>query len=363
MNRSFKENSTREGREFLINQRSSSTPSISTIKPGSLYDITQIGKEEHKTSLTELNPINCINISDFLETVLPEREILLSPWLPKQSLSMIYAWRGICKTWFTICLAYAIACAGEILGWKAPEKRRVLYIDGELPAATLQQRLAMIVNSFNLEPLDKDAFKIITPDLQPDGIVPNLAHQMGSDLIDEIAQDFDLIVVDNLSTLVRGGKENEGESWLPIQEWALQHRSQGRSIIFVHHSGKDSQQSGTSRKEDVLDTVISLKGPPDYNAAEGARFELHFEKSRNLTGNDALPLEVKLRSDNDKIEWEYGPASNGNIDRIQALAKNGASRREICKEMGISRDQLNRVIKKEEGLGREINIRDSRKKN
>jgi hypothetical protein len=77
--------------------------------------------------------------------------------------------------------------------------------------------------------------------------------------------DFDLIVLDNLSTLVRSGRENESESWLPVQEWALQLRKRGKSILFVHHAGKTGQQRGTSKKEDVLDTVISLKRPKDYS--------------------------------------------------------------------------------------------------
>lgn len=303
----------------------------------------------------------CISISDFLRTELPKREALLAPWLLMQSLSMLYAWRGIGKSWLALFIAYAIACGGEILGWKASVKRRVLFIDGELPAATLQQRLALIVNSFDSEP-EKNGFKIITPDLQPDGIVPNLSDPLGREAINKYAQDVDLIIVDNLSTLARGGKENEGESWLPIQEWALQHRSQGRSILFVHHSGKGGQQRGTSRKEDVLDTVISLRRPADYDASEGAKFELHFEKCRNLTGDDALPLEVELCSDDNKITWKYKPASDAILDRIQALAEDGATRQEIAIETGLSRFQLGRLITKANESGRRITLSDARKR-
>lgn len=312
-------------------------------------------------AISKIKPANCINISDFLRTELPKREILLSPWLPKQSLSMLYAWRGIGKSWLGLSIGYAASCGGEILGWNAPVKRRVLYIDGELPAATMQQRLALIVNSFDSEPLE-NGFKLITPDLQPDGIVPNLSDSIGRNAVNEHAQDVDLIIVDNLSTLARGGKENEGESWLPIQEWALQHRSQGRSILFIHHSGKGGQQRGTSRKEDVLDTVISLRRPPDYDSTEGAKFELHFEKSRNLTGDDALPLEVELCSDNNKITWKYKPASDAIIDRVQALANDGATRQEISIETGLSRFQLARLIAKANESGNKITLQDSRKK-
>lgn len=37
---------------------------------------------------------------------LPEREDLLSPWMQTQSLSMIYAWRGVGKTHVALGISY-----------------------------------------------------------------------------------------------------------------------------------------------------------------------------------------------------------------------------------------------------------------
>ena len=77
-----------------------------------------------------------------------------------------------------------------------------------------------------------------------------------------------------------------------MQEWALEQRRAGRSVAFVHHAGKGGQQRGTSRREDVLDTVIALRKPADHKPDQGARFELHYEKSRGFYGNDAKPFEL-----------------------------------------------------------------------
>jgi putative DNA primase/helicase len=60
---------------------------------------------------------------------------------------------------------------------------------------------------------------------------------------------------------------------------ALQLRRAGKSVILIHHAGKSGRQRGTSRKEDVLDTIISLRRPPDYSPDQGARFEVYYEKS------------------------------------------------------------------------------------
>jgi hypothetical protein len=285
----------------------------------------------------------CVGIADLLGMALPAREPLLSPWLTEQSLSMLYAWRGLGKSWLALSIGYAVATGGDVLGWKAPAKRKVLFIDGELPARTLQSRLALIVNSFPDEPL-QDGFRILTPDLQVNGVMPNLSDQAGQEAIDEHTDGIDLIIVDILSTMARSGKENEGESWLPVQGWALRHRAQGRAVLFIHHSGKSGQQRGASRREDVLDTVITLKRPAEYQASEGARFELFFEKARNLTGDDAAPLDVALQSENDRIKWEWKSAESAIVDRIAGMVDEGANRNDIQTELGLSRFQLGRMV-------------------
>jgi hypothetical protein len=75
-----------------------------------------------------------------------------------------------------------------------------------------------------------------------------------------------------------------------VQTWLLQQRSVGAR---GNHAGKGGGQRGTSRKEDVLDTVIALSRPPGYVATEGARFEVRF-KSPGFWGDDAEPFEARF---------------------------------------------------------------------
>jgi hypothetical protein len=311
----------------------------------------------------QLRQAKAINIGELLAMDIPPRQPLLEPIITKQSLVMIYAWRGIGKSWLALFIAYAVATASAFLRWNAPEPARVLYIDGELPAPVLQTRLTMIVKSFGKEPPSADYFQILTPDMQPDGIMPNLSDPIGQAAIDVHARNADLIIVDNLSTMARSGKENEGESWLPVQQWALQHRAQGRAVLFVHHSGKGGQQRGSSRREDVLDTVISLKRPPDYDAKQGAAFELHFEKARNLTGDDAESLEVEMQPIGDAIKWVWRTAETSILDRIENLIEEGATRKDIEDETGLSRFQLKRVVDRANSERmKKIRLPDARKK-
>ena len=61
---------------------------------------------------------------------------------------MIYSPRGTGKTLLALTSAYSIATGSGFLDFKAPTARRVLYIDGEMPAQTMQERLAAIVAGF-----------------------------------------------------------------------------------------------------------------------------------------------------------------------------------------------------------------------
>lgn len=325
--------------------------------------VDTIVEVEQPTAPDALRPATSINIGELLAMEIQPRQPLLEPILTKQSLSMLYAWRGIGKSWLALSIGYAVATGSPLLRWNAPAPARVLYIDGELPANVLQNRMAMIVKSFYKEPPQADYFQILTPDMQRDGIMPNLSDPIGQAAIDVHARKADLIIVDNLSTMARSGKENEGESWLPVQQWALQHRAQGRAVLFVHHSGKGGQQRGSRRREDVLDTVISLKRPPDYDAKQGAAFELHFEKARNLTGDDAESLEIEMVSVGDGIKWTWRTAETSIIGRIEALIDEGASRKDIEDETGLSRFQLKRTVDRANGERmKKIRLPDARKK-
>ncbi|MCL2124014.1 MAG: bifunctional DNA primase/polymerase [Desulfovibrionaceae bacterium] len=89
--------------------------------------------------------LHCVNAYDFLSMSFPVMEMLLSPILPRQGLCMLHAMRGIGKTFISLSVAYAVASGGKVFDrWGAPQPARVLFIDGEMPARTLQERLASL---------------------------------------------------------------------------------------------------------------------------------------------------------------------------------------------------------------------------
>lgn len=282
----------------------------------------------------------------------PPREQLLSPWLLSQSLSMIYAPRGIGKTHVALGVSYALASGGEFLGWRAAKPVKVAYLDGEMPGADLSNRVRAIADAAGNEAVP-GFLQFMTPDLQPNGVMPNLYDRIGQSMIGDAIGDAQVIIVDNISALVRGGRENEGESWQPVAEWALRMRASGRSVVFIHHAGKGGQQRGTSKREDLLDTVISLRRPGDYTPDEGARFEVHFEKARALYGEDVSPLEATLITGEDgRQEWALRSAADGLDDSLLEMMSLGLSQSEAAKELNVGRSTVIRHLKRLQEDGR-----------
>jgi len=294
--------------------------------------------------------LKAVSLGDFIQMQLPERTMLLSPWLPSSGLAMIYAPRGIGKTWVAMGVAYACAAGGEFLGWESPEPIKVLYLDGEMPGVALQERFASIIQSCPYQAAPEN-LQILTPDLQPRGM-PDLASLEGQQAIMPFTDSAQLIVVDNIATLCRSGKENEGESWIGVQEWALRMRAQGKTVLFVHHAGKGGQQRGTSRREDVLDTVIGLKPPSGDEGANGAKFELHFEKNRGFYGEDARSREIELTTAPDgRISWAYQSLQDSTYQRVVGLLNEGLTQSEIARELEINKSNVNRHAKRAEREG------------
>lgn len=109
--------------------------------------------------IEETRPLlRSLNVRELLELEIPPREMILNPILPAQGLVMLYAPRGIGKTHVALWMAYTIACGDTMFGnkWQCEKPYKVLFVDGEMPASTLQMRLSHIVSSSEKELEDVD---------------------------------------------------------------------------------------------------------------------------------------------------------------------------------------------------------------
>lgn len=305
------------------------------------------------TGQPELTPLVVLDFQELLDAAYPPREMILGPILFEKSTGMIHAWRGAGKTQIALAVAYAVSTGGNLFKWFAPKARKVVYIDGEMPIQSMQERLSSISRSSGGVRPAPGMLRIITPDTQ-DGPMPCLATADGQALVDAaIDEDTSLIIVDSISTLVRyTAAENDAESWGAVSEWALRHRRKGRAILFIHHSGKSGAQRGTSKREDILDLVINLKRPIDYVESEGARFEVHFEKARALWGEAVDPFEAKLVTDaHDVQSWAMQAVAVVDDARVRELWDSGLTLSDITREVGLHKSNVSRRLTKAQAAG------------
>jgi putative DNA primase/helicase len=101
----------------------------------------------------------------------------------------------------------------------------------------------------------------------------------------------------------------------------------------------------------VLDTVISLRRPADYSPEQGARFEVHFEKSRGFYGKDAQPFEARYEVREGAATWTRTEIVDAQRTSVVAALQDGMSIRETAEALGIHRSKVERLVRKAREAG------------
>jgi len=280
---------------------------------------------------------------ELMTVALPDRELILDPILASNALALLYGPRGLGKTFVALGIAWAVASGASFLNWTARQPRRVLYVDGEMAAVDLRERLKLLGSA-------PPTLKFLMADLSTQSL-PDLGYYEGLSRLQQSWDDPELVVLDNLSSLA-GFRTGNADCWTELQRFLMLQRRSGRAMLVVHHANKKGLQRGTNRREDVLDLVMALKRPADHQPSDGARFEIHFEKARGLFGEAADPIEAQLETDNLGVaRWSWRPVHVGELERVAALLKAGLNPNQVAKELGISKSRSYRLRERVARMG------------
>ena len=165
--------------------------------------------------------------------------------------------------------------------------------------------------------------------------MPKIDEAAGQAVLDHIIeeQNIDLVISDSLSTLASPEIEKDPTAWMPVQDWALEHRSRGRSFVFAHHDSRGNKPRGHSKKEDILDTMIQLKLCDAQPNEDETALELHFTKSRSFFGADAASMIVRLSTKSGTVEWVAESIKETTRNRVAELLDEGWQQVDIAKEL------------------------------
>jgi DNA invertase Pin-like site-specific DNA recombinase len=95
----------------------------------------------------------------------------------------------------------------------------------------------------------------------------------------------------------------------------------------------------------VLDIVIALHQANDYDAKEGASFEIHFEKARGFYGEEAEPFKARIHTyENEGIKWEIGAITTNTFDSVIEMTRQGHAQQDIAKTLNIHKSNVSRHV-------------------
>jgi KaiC/GvpD/RAD55 family RecA-like ATPase len=265
---------------------------------------------------------------------IPPREFIIEPFLPTSSLSMVYAARGIGKTWFALSLCVAISHGHDFLRFPVERARRVLFIDGEMALADLQER----IRALDLEPSDH-LYLLPSENLFREDRPLNINAKDDQEAIEKAIEEMtaegcrpEVVVFDNLSSLSGGIDENDNSALDALLRWLVSIRHKGLAVVLVHHAGKSGDQRGASRREDLLDTSIKLSRPkPEkgsdedddlFTPPDGAYFELEFVKTRGRMPSPSQFMLELVDNPQGFLEWyaSHGDTASAADKTLKAIA-------------------------------------------
>ena len=265
----------------------------------------------------------------------PPRRDLLPPWLASDTRALVYGPPGIGKSFLALGIAWAVAQGGNqggdqggsFLGWRSPRPCRVLYVDGEMGAAELGDRLAL----FGKLP----ERLCIVPHDRPGGTRLDLGTEDGIVRLMAGWNDPQLLVLDTLSALVPSARADRDPERHDALHCFLQHLKQSRcAVLMVDHADRN----GRTPRARSADLVMALR-PAGPTAGGNARFEIHFEKTRQRA--PLFPSLAELQTVDGAGAWRWDAACR--VDRLAALVRQGLSRRDVCEALGIERSWFFRL--------------------
>ena len=283
------------------------------------------------------------------ELGIPARKKLVGDWLCEADLGFVFARRGLGKTWFSLGLACAIAGKSFFGPWKVHKNLPVLYVDGEMPCEIIDKRISGLGASESLSVLNHEAL------FHKTGAVLNLTDPVSQEAIKQLCLEggHKVLVLDNLSCLFSGIKENEADAWEKVLPWLLELRRHRIAVVIVAHSGRDGKSMrGTSRREDAAFSVIRLDDPAESGELKhGAKFILRFTKDRNS------------RTEQSAMEWTFQTLHDATVSAsckqadsaevlLQWVSDGLVQCKDIADEMGLSKGTVSKMANKLAKQGR-----------
>lgn len=287
--------------------------------------------------------LELIELGGLLEMHLDKPRELVGSLVREASLGMIHAPAGVGKTFFSLGMAVSLTHGVPFLGFGVKEPFCALYVDGEMAAYDMRERLKLLSEGLDRK---SNLLYIVTPDLTSRGI-PKIDSEEGANaLLGQLEErpEIKLVVLDNLGCLSRpdGDDSHGAKSFSLVQDLALECRRRHVACWIIHHSGKSGEQRGTSKRNDVLDVVLKLT--PVLSAEGRTEVAVAFEKARHMTPEDKRDFTACLEpGQRQGLVWTRSGSELPVTQRIRLMLMDRMPAGEIANELKTNRSFVYRV--------------------
>jgi len=289
-----------------------------------------------------------VNTRELVDLEIPARPRLLGNFFHEGDLGFIYAPRGGGKTWLAMMMAAARA-KNEALGeWSAGERlSRVMYVDGEMHSADTQSRCrALGLREEELIWLHGDLL------FEKSEATLNLGIAAQQAAITNLCVELKIgeLYLDNLSSLIRGLKENDSDDWRELLlPWLLDLRRRKITVVVVHHAGRNGLMRGTSQREDQANWIIKLD-PVNEEGREGADFVSRFEKLR-AHGHNCYPLRWTLVTQPDGVFERHCVPYSDRDALLRHINEGVGKATELAELVGVAKGTVSKWAKQLQSAG------------
>ena len=320
------------------------------------------------------------SFQEMVQTKYPEPKFMLDPIIREKTVTQISGDYGSGKSMTGMQMAVCFSSGLDFLHWKnrsAP--RPVLYVEGEMPAVDIRERVLEMTESIidpnsseiifrqdnlfilTLDDLDLAGFKFgferLAVTNNEDGAAKG--RLLIENTIKEIKErkgQYPVLFLDNISALC-SIEENKSQDWSGLVNWFMRLKTMGVVIVYFHHTNKSNgSASGSNMALRLVDTHIILKklAPDQKFELEGKSVQCsaNFDKCRNFGGSQSKPFILTFNRGKwakypmlTAIDWKIlkyhneGLSVEEMINEDKSLAKSTVYRRKaFMKREGIIKD-------------------------
>lgn len=210
-------------------------------------------------------PKGLVTVNDLLQLDEPTTEYSLEPLLGDPGITQIIGYFSHGKSLFSATAMYHLAAGADFGPFHVPRPKRVLYVDFDMGRRDLWQRAhqmkRMVGDVGENFVLYAEALEADSVDLRTKEGVQNMTG-----LLNRVEPD--VVVFDNVRTVMGGFDENKAEEWHVINQRTKELRNWGIGVVLVHHTNKpqrddkgkflDGTEAGSGNQLTVVDTQARI---------------------------------------------------------------------------------------------------------